>query len=1011
MPNWDDLIKLWSQIFGNQITFWLLRILGTVATIWLGLWLIAQIIEIWKKSIWPIFYNAEDKRRNFRRKSFAQHLENEINIINSQENWKDYRFAELEAEVEAEGLHSITSIIPFFKREYKGLKRENSLSSALKSSKARLILLEGDPGSGKSVALRHVTLEIIQKAKRSRNNGDLLPVYVNLRGIKRAKNQLIDRDLIFHFILASLNRLNDRDVDMFLEDEFQNGLSEGTWLFIFDSFDEIPDILSAREVDSTIKKYAGAITDFLHGFNQCRGIVASRYFRGPGHVDWPRFSIVGLTTERQIKLIKKAKMRSVLEQSLIGQLATTHAEIQAMSTNPLFLSMLIDHIQSGHEFPENIFSVFETYITRRFEQDKERIEKRFHLKYQEVRNIAETVAFCMTADGELGLSPYRDNLKEAIERLNFSAIPELNKYLDSLEFIKIGRSELSERDGESKTFSFSHRRFQEYFATSFVLKAPNRVDASQLLTDARWRETAVVLCQTRPIFDLESVISVAGEMLYKYALEIEEWRNSIGDSDEIESASLPWQSGLFYLLSLLQDGFLHRRYELPDYIRNNAGFILEVVQSYGILPYKKWSLEVAGIASQEKLEETLRNSLRHGSILLRSIAYQQISKLEQIPEDIAIWVRKSLIDKAATFQLFRERFSTQVFLWRLSDKKNFLVLFRILLILPFLDLFFHIGFALIVVFSINKILIAHDTFAYIMAALLLLMISVFLPLMSYLFTYSITKTRRTLYLSINFIVPLVFRVFMLIFAVLVEKEIYWNLILIIGGYLFLIPPSTIMLLQENAVWKNDWGILTSPIRASVFFVKSLALGLKSVGSQVSENIASFGIKKSLFVSVGILAFLGLVSALFSAVNWLSSKYPFWIFWVMIPTFILMVPILPSLLASEIAEAKERKLYRQTREKIDKDERQRYQRWRQNQSNKVTGDEFLKMLFEYKTPKFTYMFVKDITQIDVLEKNAQSKQAIKLAIQYLETKDKELEQVKVIDDLCILLERFQDSSED
>lgn len=59
-------------------------------------------------------------------------------------------------------------------------------------------------------------------------------------------------------------------------DEFDWGLRTGTWLFLFDSFDEIPDILGSTETDTVVEEYADALFHFLHGMNQCRGVVASR---------------------------------------------------------------------------------------------------------------------------------------------------------------------------------------------------------------------------------------------------------------------------------------------------------------------------------------------------------------------------------------------------------------------------------------------------------------------------------------------------------------------------------------------------------------------------------------------------------------------------------------------------------------------------------------------------------------------------------------------------------------
>ena len=56
-----------------------------------------------------------------------------------------------------------------------------------------------------------------------------------------------------------MNAARDRDIEQFLEEEFDRGMQEGTWLFLFDSFDEIPEILSATSANEAIEAYAGAV--------------------------------------------------------------------------------------------------------------------------------------------------------------------------------------------------------------------------------------------------------------------------------------------------------------------------------------------------------------------------------------------------------------------------------------------------------------------------------------------------------------------------------------------------------------------------------------------------------------------------------------------------------------------------------------------------------------------------------------------------------------------------------
>jgi predicted NACHT family NTPase len=200
------------------------------------------------------------------------------------------------------------------------LKREKSLSTALRKSQEKIILLEGEPGSGKSVALRHVALDIARRAIKSNDPESLIPFYINLKELRRENNQPINRQTIERFVIASLKRINDRDIDKFLDDEFQLGLDNGSWFFLFDSFDEIPEILGAEDADAKIRDYAEAILDFLHGLNACQGVVASRYFKGPRQIGWSRFRILNLTSVRQKELIKRSELTPISEKLLLGNL-------------------------------------------------------------------------------------------------------------------------------------------------------------------------------------------------------------------------------------------------------------------------------------------------------------------------------------------------------------------------------------------------------------------------------------------------------------------------------------------------------------------------------------------------------------------------------------------------------------------------------------------------------------------------------------------------------------------
>jgi hypothetical protein len=650
-----------------------------------------------------LFYDAEKKRKRRRRQQFANHIYSEIKRLNNLEAWSDYRFAELEAEVEAEGKGKIFSFVPFLKRTRRGLRRERSLSKALKSSQERLILLEGDPGSGKSVALRYVAQSMVKKAMDAININTIIPIYINLKELVRPGETQIDRKLIQTFVLNSLNRVNDRDIEEFLEEEFDEGLRNGTWLFLFDSFDELPEVLSSTEADETIRSYGEAISDFLHGMNQCRGIIASRQFRGPGRLGWPRFRILPLAEKRRLDLIRRANLKTILEKELIGQLGLAVPEIRSMASNPMFMGLLCEHMKTGKPFPQNAYNVFETYIVNRLNRDEERLWRRFNLKPGELRNAADSIAFSMNANQQIGLSPTRQILQTALLSVDEKLIEKFDTYLDALEFIKLARSETATASGDSKPFTFSHRRFQEYFATCVVLRDPGKVKTRKLLMDARWRETAVTMCQTQPpevlVPLLNEALQVISGIIDKTPGLIEnpdEYVNESPDKDknvkkeEILPEPFSWPQGVLHIFGLLQDGFSGHLDDLPGDIKMYADRLILSASEKGTLYDKKWGLEVAGITPHQVLLHLLRNSFAIKSQWIREVAYRQVARLLEIPKDIANGIRKALLSLFAEKRLNRERYTVKAHISRLDKSKEFLSVLRLLLCIPIVDLILHV---------------------------------------------------------------------------------------------------------------------------------------------------------------------------------------------------------------------------------------------------------------------------------------------------------------------------------
>lgn len=612
----------------------------------------------------------EERRRLLRRRLFASFVESRVRDLDNKEEWSDQRFAELEAEVETIGVREGRGLLGPFRRGG-GLRRERSLSRALVKSKEKLILLQGDPGSGKSVALRFVARRMAERAMGARTNNSLIPLYLNLKNLKPGGGE-VNAKLIENYVLEALQTDGNRDIHRFLREEFKRGKEDGTWFFLFDSFDEIPDVLSATEVTDVVQAYSDAIYSFLHDMNRCRGIIASRHFRAPPRWGMPTFRIVPLSERRKRELIRKADSGEPVESQLLSELPAANADVVSLSSNPLFLGLLVEYAQREKQLPTGWHDVFEAFVSHRLKTDDRKVAEIFGIGAEELRLRSEELAFTMTATEGLGLSPARGALEEAYVEAGFTKVDRLAVALDALEWIKLGRSEGGDRSS-SPTFSFAHRRFQEYFATCVVLREPDRVSPRRLLTDASWRETTVTLCHTYS--DRTGGILTEADALLSEAVA----RQS-GDTEHFT-----WPPGVLHLLSLLQNAFAGRTEALPDSVHRRVEEIFRDVDARGTILDRKWVLEVAGIARPNDLARRLGIAFRDGSDWLREVAYRQTARLASVSAELEAEIRVALVERTADLRLQRDWAAARAQLMRLDSSPRLMQVARLLRAMPLID--------------------------------------------------------------------------------------------------------------------------------------------------------------------------------------------------------------------------------------------------------------------------------------------------------------------------------------
>lgn len=615
--------------------------------------------------------DREEVYRIIARQGFARHVESQLKNLAVKEDWRDDRFAELEAEVEVEGRERVVRWLRHSPSRVVNLRREKSLSKGLERTTDSLVILEGEPGSGKSVALRHLAERLAREAERSHSSTSLIPLYVNLkefRPLQRPVNSKAVRDFIFE----SLTRANDRDVEVFIEDEFDRGMREGSWLLLLDSFDEIPDVLSSTESDKAVEEYALAINDFLSGMRVGRAIVASREFRGPRTFQVPRFRIVALTPDQQRDLISRSGLKPPQQDIVHEGLAVADPELQQMSKNPMFLGLVCEYVRTRDRFPPNSHAAYDSYLEQRLQRDADRIRQKYGVGPDTVRAIAEETAFCMADSEGLALSPSRAELRSVLATDGRVSVGLLDKVLDALEYTKLGRAADDPSGSGQLHFTFAHRRFQEYFATRVVLRSPDRVSVHDLVTSGRWRETAVTILQTEMPSASQPLLDEAWRLLAPMVEKV------CASADKPTPDAFQWPVGCLHLLQMLDAGLGRSPDSIPGHMRVEIGRLLRAVWKLGRRHDKKWAASVALIADRETTIWLIEQAFASRSVYLGGAAYTCVSRLSEPPTALYSGVRQTLLDITANRQLKAERIALKAQISRLPDPDALLRVLRML---------------------------------------------------------------------------------------------------------------------------------------------------------------------------------------------------------------------------------------------------------------------------------------------------------------------------------------------
>lgn len=477
----DGLADLYNAVIG-----WLLKHLNIESdfrfncetSLLVTYWLLVAVIYLSGRLV--KWFKTTEKKPEFREKNysekcaaFCQTLRQRIERINRETDWNESTFTPLDAEIEA-----------CFNKKRK--KKFDDLLKCLKAYRRRntVFLVLGDPGAGKSVAMRKLCLDLLDDSK----NTGLVPVYIDLKKWNEPwnMNHLPTKSDLLKFILFILKENGDFSADDFVDVYFEKMFDNGRWYFIFDSFDELPCLMGRKNCKELIDELSDLLYSFLTGPNQRGGVISSRLFRSPSDTLRPTVTMtIQPFNDIKIKTMLKRYSSSTADtdKKLFGQ----REDLVTLCRNPFYLSLLINYYkQNGMKLPANQMELYRSFVDSRLNRCSGKIEQE-GLTVAQIRKAATDLAMYMEESPTYGLECPVNALLCCDDGRDW------NKILSLLSYAKICRF-----GGANETVSFVHRRFQEFFHVDQILSRRDNITPDSyesILHNNGIRDALVLYCE------------------------------------------------------------------------------------------------------------------------------------------------------------------------------------------------------------------------------------------------------------------------------------------------------------------------------------------------------------------------------------------------------------------------------------------------------------------------------------------------------------------------------------
>ncbi|MEM6963423.1 MAG: hypothetical protein AAF573_01575, partial [Bacteroidota bacterium] len=435
-----------------------------------------------------------------------------------------------------------------------------------------------------------------------------LPVYINLRDWYSDKmwddEAPFSTDMLENFVVNALTEKEGYQTSRFIKKYYRSLYANGQFVFLFDSFDEIPAVLDSFEGSKLIDKLSKLIFKFSLD-SGCKVILSSREFKQPTRRYFDASVLIHLEPLNEVSLIEgfeKAGFDLSIAQTIFKQ-----KNFRSLVTNPFTFSLIKDFLKNNHHtIPKTQLELYENCIQKRLDTDQ--------LKNKKQVDIDDLIAFAKNTSFHL--------FKEKKLGLNIS-IEDLLLIGDQRKihnFIKIMRDNNIARVGQG-SFGFIHRKLQEYFVALCFKDSPQNLPLESIPTNARYRDALVVYCEIAKPEVASEIIEYCWQQVSARELYFFDEQN---DSDHSESeASFDRYKKSLSCLRFLIDGFRSRKELIQPIIGELARYISTNLQESNLI-VKKHTIEATALLDDQSAENFISQEFKKvespNSYLLEALA-------------------------------------------------------------------------------------------------------------------------------------------------------------------------------------------------------------------------------------------------------------------------------------------------------------------------------------------------------------------------------------------------------